>query len=222
MAAPSKNYRDLLSAIPDIHEGNYATFYTQFSAEATQPPPAILTRTVLDASNAYPKVFVKATVVNNSIQIRCILRPMRYRAPLGVTSAHEGILYGLNRDLSSQGLPSLAVWPPQGFHHCTTTTIYTVDEVNAQFLATPGLQVIPPLVANAINTEQGQCHFLCPLLSKYAALALRKQTYTPNEFWHTVIHQSSRMGTPCLAPSSSFGLALRSTNTRWPMALSSQ
>jgi hypothetical protein len=41
-----------------------------------------------------------------------------------------------------------------------------MDEVNAQFLATHGLQVITPLVANA----------------------LRKQTYTPNEFWHAIIH----------------------------------
>ena len=77
MAAPSKNYRELLSAIPDIHEQNYIAFYTQFSAEATQPPPAILRRTVLEASNAYPKVFVKATVINNAVQIRCILRPTR-------------------------------------------------------------------------------------------------------------------------------------------------
>lgn len=128
-------------------------------------------------------------MINNAVQIRCILRPTRYRAPLGVTSAHEGVLYGLNGDLSSQGLPSLAVWPPQGFHRCITATIYTVDEVNAQFLATPGLQVIPTLVANAVNTEQGQCRFLCPLPSKYAALALRKPTYTPKEFWHLIIHQ---------------------------------
>jgi hypothetical protein len=188
MAVPSKNYRELMSAIPDIHEANYPAFYTQFGADANQPTPAMLTRTVLEASNTYPKVFVKATVVNNAIQIRCILRPTRYHAPLGVTSAHEGILYGLNGDLSSQGLPSLAVWPPQGFHRCTAATIYTVDEVNAQFLATPGLQVIAPLVAGALNTEQGQCRYLCPLPSKYAALALRKQKYTPNEFWHDIVH----------------------------------
>jgi hypothetical protein len=189
MAAPSKNYRELLSAIPDIHEHNYAAFYTQFSAEATQPPLAILRRTVLDASNAYPEVFVKATVVNNATQTRCILRPTRYRAPLGVTSVHKGVLYSLNGDLSSQGLPSLAVWPPQGFHCCTTTMIYTVDVVNAQLLATPGLQVFPPLVADAVDTEQGQFRFLCPHPSKYTALALQKQTYTHNEFCHTVIHQ---------------------------------
>jgi hypothetical protein len=168
-------------------ERNYAAFYTEFSAEGTQPAPAILRRTVLEASNAYPKVFVKATTVGNTVQIRCLIRPTRYRAPLGMTSSHDGHTFVLNGDLSSQGFPSLVVWPAQAFNRCTATTIYTVDEVNAQLLVTPGLQVFPPLVANAANTEPGQCRYLCPLPATYAALVLQQPTYTPKTPFGTAL-----------------------------------
>jgi hypothetical protein len=189
MAAPSKNYAELLAAMPDIHSANYAAFYTPFGTAANRPAPAELRDTVLDASNAYPKVFVKATAVGNAVRISCLLRPTRYRSPMGVISPHAGNLYCLNGDLSSQGLPSLAIWPPQAFVRCTATAIATLNEMDALLQATPDLQVIPPYAAGANNTEVGQCRFLCPLPAKYAALALQQPTFTPNEFWHRIIHQ---------------------------------
>lgn len=50
-------------------------------------------------------------------------------------------------------------------------------------------KVIPPYAAATYNKEVGQCRLLCPLLAKYAALALQQPTFTPNKFWHRVIHQ---------------------------------
>ena len=75
MAAPAKNYLELLSGMPDIHEQDYAPFYTAFGADANQPAPANLRAAVVEASNAYPKVFVKATIVNNAVQSAVCFAP---------------------------------------------------------------------------------------------------------------------------------------------------
>ena len=160
MAAPAKNYREMLTGMTDLHEPNYAPFYTPFGADINQLAPANLRAAVIDASNTYPKVFVKATIVNNAVEISCLLRPTKYRAPLGVTSRHEGHYHCLNGDLSGQGLPSVALWPAQSFQRCTPTTIYTVDEVNAQLLAAPGLQFFPTLLANAARNKDSAASFV--------------------------------------------------------------
>ena len=65
-----------------------------------------------------------------------------------------------NGDLSGQGLASVALWPAQSFQRCTPTTIYTVDEVNAQLLAAPGLQFFPTLLANAARNKDSAASFV--------------------------------------------------------------
>jgi hypothetical protein len=188
MAAIAKNYAELLDGMQDIHEENYAAFYTPFGAGGNLAP-ADVRDLVLEASNSYPKVFVKATAVGTGVRITCLLRPTRYRAPLGVNSPHAGNLYCLNGDLSSQGLPSLAIWPPQAFVRCPITTIVTVDEMEDLLEAAPGMNSLPPYADGDENTEPGQCRFLCPLPAKYAALALKQSSYSPSDFWHLIIQK---------------------------------
>jgi hypothetical protein len=189
MAGSSKNYAELTAGMLDIHEDNYGAFYRPFGAAINRPAPADVRDMVLDASNAYPKVFVKATAGGTGVRITCLIRPTRYRAPMGVTSAHAGQLYCLNGDLSSQGLPSLAIWPIQAFARTPTINIATMDEMMDMLEAAPGMDVLPPYADGADNTETGQCRLLCPLPAKYAALALRRPSYSPSDFWHLIIHK---------------------------------
>jgi hypothetical protein len=189
MAAPSKNYAELVAGMRDIHEDDYGAFYRPFGASINRPAPADVRDMVLDASNAYPKVFVKATAVGTGARITCLLRPTRYRAPMGVNSTHAGNLYCLNGDLSSQGLPSLAIWPIQAFARTPIINIATMEEMVDLLEAAPGLDSLAPYADGDDNTEPGQCRLLCPLPAKYAALALRRPVYTPSDFWHLIIQQ---------------------------------
>jgi hypothetical protein len=83
----SDNDRQLLSS-EEMKQEKAATFLGPFGAD--------LHDAVLDASNAYPKVFVQAYTWNNVTRIGLLLWPTRYTAPLGVISPHAGMLFCLN------------------------------------------------------------------------------------------------------------------------------
>jgi hypothetical protein len=78
---------------------------------------------------------------------------------------------------------------PNAFTRSILTRIATVAEVETQLQATPSLQLFGPYPAGTANMEEKRCRLLCPLPAKYAAIALQRPYYTPNEFWLNVIQQ---------------------------------
>ena len=138
MAAPSKNYAELAASVVDIHEANYAAFYTPFGAAANQPAPAVIRDAVLDASNSYPKVFVKVTDTVNGVRVSCLVRPTRFRAPLGIISPHTGHYHCLLGDISNHGLPTVIIWPADAFaRSAANITIATVAELEPTLCCKP-------------------------------------------------------------------------------------
>ena len=188
MTAPTPpepaTYAELYQGMPDVLGGDYRAYLDPFGAESGTAP-AELRDLVLDSGSDVPKVFVYLAA--DPPMVRVLHRPTRYAPTLGRVTVWDNAVYAFSTDVGPGNLIGLLQWPADAFARTVAVQVPTVATVAAQWTAAAGADCLGPFNPGDADTEAVRTRFLCPVPQAYAYQVLRRQVYTPQEFWTDVV-----------------------------------